>query len=288
MKIYISNYLSNSISVLDYQTFELEQEIKLEYDMRPHHFCVDYKNNVMYIPSSINGILYVLDLSNNKIIDTLSIGGSLSNIALHNEELFVTNEDTNSIYIIDANSIKPIGLIGVEEMPHGLDFDESNGVLYIPCKNSIVSIDTESKKVLNQLKSNFKTWHIKIDNNNDEIYTTTLDGELVIVDKADMKIKKIVNKFLVPVEVDFSYKNKRIYVADLGSKNIFILDYKTKEVLHKIKIDGYPQGLRVSPDEEYLFVSDTYNNSIKIYDTVEYTCIKEIRVGKEPTTILIV
>ncbi len=69
------------------------------------------RKNLIYIPSSSNGILYVLDLSNDKIIDTVSIGGSLSQVVLSDNELFVANEDSNSIYVLDKNTLNPIGII---------------------------------------------------------------------------------------------------------------------------------------------------------------------------------
>ncbi len=89
------------------------------------------RKNLIYIPSSSNGILYVLDLSNDKIIDTVSIGGSLSQVVLSDNELFVANEDSNSIYVLDKNTLNPIGIIGVDNMPHGFDFDrESKSYMY--------------------------------------------------------------------------------------------------------------------------------------------------------------
>ena len=85
MKVYISNYLSKSISIIDYDTLTLDREIKLDENIYPHHFCIDKEQNKMYLPSSSNGDLYVLDMTNEKIIDSTSIGGSLSQIALYED-----------------------------------------------------------------------------------------------------------------------------------------------------------------------------------------------------------
>ena len=63
LKVYISNYLSRSISILDYQSFELEREIKLDEDIYPHNFCIDKTKNLAYIPSSHGGEVYILDLN---------------------------------------------------------------------------------------------------------------------------------------------------------------------------------------------------------------------------------
>ena len=137
MKVYVSNYLSKSISIIDYDTLTLEREIKLDENIYPHHFCIDKEKNRMYLPSSSNGILYVLDMKNEKIIDSSSIGGSLTQIAMYEEEIFIANEDSNSIYFMDKNTLDPIGMITVDDMPHGFCFDLPRKKLYVPCMDSI-------------------------------------------------------------------------------------------------------------------------------------------------------
>lgn len=74
----------------------------------------------------------------------------------------------------------------------------------------------------------------------------------------------------------------------MGHKKVIILDYDTGEILDYIDINGDPQGLYISNDSKLLFISDTKNNLIKIYNTSDNTLIKNIKVGKEPTTILCV
>lgn len=286
MKVYISNYLSKSISVIDYMTLKLEREILLDENIYPHHFCIEQENNKIYIPSSIDGILYVVDLYSNKVIDTASIGGSLSQIVLCNDELFISNEDSNSIYILNKDSLDPIGVIGVEEMPHGFDFDRETNKLYVPCINSILRIDSLKKCIDKKVDINFKAWHIELDKNRKEIYTSTLDGKLVKLDAESMEITKVIDEFLLPIEICFNYIDKRIYVADLGYKNVRILDYDTGEYIGCIDVNGNPQGLEISKDEKKLFVSDTQKNTIKVYDTKNNSLIREIKVGKEPTTIV--
>ena len=49
MKLYTSNYLSQSISVIDYKTLSLEKEINLGPDIYPHHFCIDREKDIIYI-----------------------------------------------------------------------------------------------------------------------------------------------------------------------------------------------------------------------------------------------
>lgn len=288
MKIYISNYLSGSISIINTEKLEVEKEIKLEEHVYPHYFCIDEEENMIYIPSSNSGILYAVDLNTDKIIDTVSIGGTLRQIAHNEEDLFLANEDTDSIYILDKEELNPVGVISVDTMPRGLALNKETNKLYVPCINSIICIDANKESIDKKINIDFKPWHIKLDTEKKEIYISTLDGKIIILDENSMNINRMIEDFLLPVEICFNYSGKKIYVTDLGYRNVRILDYETGLYIGCINVNGNPQGLEISKDEKLLFVSDTQQNSIKVYETSSNKLVKEIKVGKEPTTIVCV
>ena len=286
MKVYISNYLSHSISIIDYETLEMEREIVLDNNIYPHHFCVDEDEGKIYIPSLVNGTLYEVDIISGKILNSISVGGSLSQIFMHGDELFVSNEDTNSIYIINKYTLEAISMISVDNMPHGLGYDQKNNKLYVPCINSIICIDIENKIIYKKIDTDFKAWHLEVDEKKKEIYVSTLDGKLVILKEDDLEIINTFYELLLPVQIRFNYIDERVYISDLGYNQIKILDYRLGKYIGKIKVNGIPQGLEISKDYSRLFVSDTENDEIKVYDTKTNQLIKAIHVGKEPTTIV--
>ena len=286
MKVYISNYLSHSISIIDYETLEMEREIVLDNNIYPHHFCVDEDEGKIYIPSLVNGTLYEVDIISGKILNSISVGGSLSQIFMHGDELFVSNEDTNSIYIINKYTLEAISMISVDDMPHGLGYDQKNNKLYVPCINSIICIDIENKIIYKKIDTDFKAWHLEEDEKKKEIYVSTLDGKLVILKEDDLEIINTFYELLLPVQIRFNYIDERVYISDLGYNQIKILDYRLGKYIGKIKVNGIPQGLEISKDYSRLFVSDTENDEIKVYDTKTNQLIKAIHVGKEPTTIV--
>ena len=286
MKVYISNYLSHSISIIDYETLEMEREIVLDNNIYPHHFCVDEDEGKIYIPSLVNGTLYEVDIISGKILNSISVGGSLSQIFMHGDELFVSNEDTNSIYIINKYTLEAISMLSVDDMPHGLGYDQINYKLYVPCINSIICIDIENKIIYKKIDTDFKAWHLEVDEKKKEIYVSTLDGKLVILKEDDLEIINTFYELLLPVQIRFNYIDERVYISDLGYNQIKILDYRLGKYIGNIKVNGIPQGLEISKDYSRLFVSDTENDEIKVYDTKTNQLIKAIHVGKEPTTIV--
>ena len=63
MKVYVSNYLSRSISILDYSTLEFERDIKLDENIESAHITVKYTGTtiekVSYLISAISIITFI-------------------------------------------------------------------------------------------------------------------------------------------------------------------------------------------------------------------------------------
>ncbi|WFD11226.1 YncE family protein [Tepidibacter hydrothermalis] len=286
MKIYVSNFGSNSISIIN-EKLEVEDKICLDENMYIHHFCIDENDEKIYIPSGINGILYVINIKDKSVIDSISIGGNLSQIVMNcNKELYIANEDSNSIYIVDVKNNNPVGLICVDSMPHGIIIDKEQKKLYVPCLGSLVVIDITTKSIEKKIKLNLAPWHLNINKEENIIYIVTKNGSIILVDRFTFEILDVLSGFKFPVEISLNYLKKEMYVTDFCNKSIEVLNYKTNENIKSIDIDGRPLGMDVSNDESKLFVSDVKNNLIKVFDTKSLEIIKSIDADKEPTTII--
>ncbi len=286
MKIYVSNFGSNNISVIN-EKLEVEDKIYLDENIYVHHFCIDEKDEKIYIPSGLNGILYVVDIKDKSVIESISIGGNLSQVVMYsNEELYIANEDSNSIYIVDVKNNDPAGLICVDSMPHGIIIDEEQKKLYVPCLDSLVVIDIVEKRIVKNIKLNMAPWHIKINKEENIIYIVAKNGRIILVDRFEFKIVNVLNGFKFPVEISINYLRKEMYVTDFCNKSIDVLNYKTNERIKSIGVEGRPLGMDISKDQSKLFVSDVKNNLIMVFETSSLELIKNIDVEKEPTTVI--
>ncbi|CAH2214464.1 YncE family protein [Tepidibacter aestuarii] len=286
MKIYVSNFCSNNISVIN-EKLEVEDTIYLDENMYVHHFCIDDKDEKIYIPSGLEGMLYVVSIKDKATIESISIGGNLSQVAMYsNEELYIANEDSNSIYIIDVKNNDPVGLICVDNMPHGIIIDEEQKKLYVPCLNSLLIIDIINKSIVKNIKLTSAPWHLKINREENIIYIVAKNGSIILVDRFKFEILNVLRCFKFPVEISINYLKKEMYVTDFCNKSLEVLNYKTNELIKSIAIEGRPLGIGISKDESKLFVTDVKNNLIKVFETSSLELIKNINVDKEPTTII--
>ncbi|KXZ40297.1 40-residue YVTN family beta-propeller repeat-containing protein [Alkalithermobacter thermoalcaliphilus JW-YL-7 = DSM 7308] len=282
---YVSNFQDGSISIIDLKYLKEKERIYLGLFIHPHHFCLDKDNQNMYIPNSIDGTLYILDLNTKTIKDNICIGSNLSQVVLYNDqELFIANEDSNSIYIFDIKSLTPIGIIGVDNMPHGMILDEKSSKLYVPCDNTILIIDCFEKAIYKKKIIGYNPWHLKIDEKT--IYIITKYGKLVGMDIEKFEVIFVLDSFKAAVEIAINSEKDELYITDLCDKSVTIINKKTYKIIEKIMITGNPLGIDISKDNKYAFISDIKENNIKVLDISKRKVIKNIGVGKEPTTIV--
>lgn len=286
LRVYVSNFLGKSISIIDGQTLIEEDRICLDENVYPHHFCIDAKEENIYIPSCLNGILYIVGIKDRAIKDSVSVGGNLIQVVLRKEELFIANEDSNCIYMLNTKTLEPIGIISVDNMPHGMVLDENLCNLYVPCVNCLIVIDVISKNIVKKIKLGFEPWHLKVDEYKNIIYVVTKCGKILIISRLNFEILGILNYFKLPIEISINYLKNEIYITDFCDKSINIIDSKEYKIIEKIRICGNPLGIDISKDKKILFISDIEENKIKVIDIEKRAIFKEIKVDKEPTTII--
>lgn len=119
-----------------------------ELNSKTNDFCVD--NKFLYFISSVDGNLYVVDLEKNKIIDNVCSGGNFRNVLIYKDEIFMINENSNSIYILDKKTLNPIFLINLENIINLITIKNKN--LYAVCEEDIVLINLENKEITNKIK----------------------------------------------------------------------------------------------------------------------------------------
>ncbi|SHH01976.1 YncE family protein [Tepidibacter thalassicus] len=287
MRVYVSNFLSKSISIINGKFLLEEDRIYLDENVYPHHFCIDKNEKIIYIPSSVNGVLYIVSIEDKTVIDSISIGGNLSQVVLYNdEELYIANEDSNSIYIVDVKKVNPIGVVCVDNMPHGIVLDKNQHKLYVPCSNYLIVIDVISKNIIEKVELNFTPWHLKVDEIKNIIYVTTKNGRIIILDRFTFKIINVLDCFKLPIEIILNDLKNEVYITDFCRQSVLILDSEEYKIKKEIEILGKPLGINISCDKKILFVSDIKNDTIKAFNIEDYSLIKDIKVDKEPTTII--
>ena len=83
LRIYVANYLSNSVSVIDLSTKKVIRTISLHYQDGPLDLACSPDGNLLYIANHRSGLLKVIDTRTFRCIRVVGVGSNLWGIAIH-------------------------------------------------------------------------------------------------------------------------------------------------------------------------------------------------------------
>lgn len=158
--------------------------------------------------------------------------------------IYVANESTNDVSVIDATTFQPVGTIpSLNHSTHDLAVSRDGRRLYASnlASGRVSVIDTVKRETIAS------------------IYT----GERCHV-------------------VALSNDDAQLWVANIGENTISIIDTKTFRILGTIPVGKGPTGLTFSHDGRFAFVSGQGDKSVGVVDTATHQTVKTIPVGANP------
>ena len=86
--------------------------------------------------------------------------------------------------------------------------------------------------------------------------------------------------------VDATDRGKVVVATSSADNQTFIFNSTDKNLIAKIKVGDVPKGVKISPNENYVFVANELPGTISIINFKDLSVIKEIYVGQVPHNIV--
>jgi YVTN family beta-propeller protein len=190
--------------------------------------------------------------------------GAFAPIVAQAERAYVSNEDGQSVSVIDTQTNKVVATIPVGKRPRGMKLNEDGTRLYVAVsglpKCPPTMPDEECAKHERDLAA---------------------DG-VAVVDTRAQKTIQLLKAGSDPEQFDLSADGKRMYVANEDSATTSVVDIASGKVLERIKVGREPEGVVVSPNGRWVLVTNESDNSVSIIDTSTSKVLRHVRVGLRP------
>jgi YVTN family beta-propeller protein len=240
-KIYVANEFSNTISVVDMPTLQVENTINVE--NFPYALDSNVLNNRVYVTNRGSNSVSVIDGSTNNILYNISVEKSPVGIAVNPSTswIYVTNLESRSISVIDGitNTVDDTIRLGREEIPYGVAVN--------PVTNRIYVTDIGSDSV-----------HV-IDGLTNDIITNVSVG------------KK-------PVSIAFNVRSNILYVTNHDSNDISVIDGSTNQLMKSLPAGGEkPAGIAFNPISKKAYVSNIGSETVSVLDVSDIASIKVLK-----------
>lgn len=241
-KIYVANEFSNTISVVDIPSLNVDKTIGVE--NFPYAIDSNILNNRVYVTNRGSNSVSVIDGSTDSILYNISVEQSPVGIAVNPTAnwIYVTNLDSRSISVIDgiSNTVQDTIRIGREEkagLPYGIAVNPLTNRIYVTDlgSNSLHVIDGNSNKIVSNIPVGLKPVSLAIDVRSNTLYVANLDSDniSVIDGSTNRLIKNIPSAGDKPVGISFNPFSNKLYVSNIGSETVTVLsvsendNYKT-------------------------------------------------------------
>src|SRR5437763_637402 len=85
-----------------------------------------------------------------------------------------------------------------------------------------------------------------------------------------------------PVGVAITGDGTRVYVANSGSNDVFVINTASNTVVATVNVGLLPQGIVISPNGALAYVANGNNNTVSVINTATNTVVATVHVGNGP------
>jgi YVTN family beta-propeller protein len=145
---------------------------------------------------------------------------------------------------------------------------------------------------LNTKKTTISTGYMPVDMfiNSNKLYTANKSSNTVTIHNLETgKGVNIDSKGAYPCSLAINQQKNRLYVANLGSNDVSVIDLgaPTINVVKRIPVGKWPSDLYLSPDNRYLYVCCKYTNTIQVIDAEkEQPVFTKVDTGISPSKMV--
>lgn len=259
--------------------------------LRPLNMALTGDGYILLANSYDNSVMKI-DIDNLQILGWIKVGKNPTVIEEFQDKSYVVNTDSNSISVLDTKSFTLIEDIAVGEKPTDIIIDREKCKCYVANSNcytmNVLDLKSESIDTISLGKQ-----PIKLLLEEEELYVLSYTNNGVMnvsnlmgLSSEDYQVK--MNLDLNGIFDDFiKFRGeKTFYLSSADDGYIYKIIMDKKVEIEKTYLGGMPSPIKWD-GESKLYIANILNNEICIIDVMTNKILKNLRVGKEPSGILL-
>src|SRR5580693_4318307 len=199
-------------------------------------------------------------------------------------QLFVSNEKSGDVTVIDGADLKVLATIPVGKRPRGIHVSPDSSKVYVALSGTPIEpppqLDAQGNPIFQRGKGAAK------DDDDDDAGTSDKSADGVgVVDVAQQKLIGRINAGSDPEEFALSKDGTHLYVSNEDTKTASVINIASGKVEHIILAAQEPEGVATSPDGKSFFVTCEAGGDIFAVDTVSFKTTAHFKVDVRPRSV---
>jgi YVTN family beta-propeller protein len=181
--------------------------------------------------------------------------------------IFVANETSGDMTVIDSKTMEPVGpAIPLGKRPRGMHASPDGKLIYIALSGTPPAPPGVDEDTLPPPDK-------------------SADG-IAVFDVGSLKLLKVIHAGSDPENFDISHDGKFIYVSNEDIGGVSIVDVNAGKVVNSVKTGEEPEGVTVTPNGKLVYSTNEGDGTITVIDPNEAKLLKTFKVGRRPRNIV--
>ncbi len=198
-------------------------------------------------------------------------------------QIFVSNEKSGDVTVIDGNGLKVSATIPVGKRPRGIHVDAAGKTVYVAVSGTPVRepppLDAKGNPIFKEKKK------ADDDDDDDDVKADKAADGIAVVDVASRQLTQKLPAGSDPEEFALSADGKHIYISNEDVKTASVMNIATAKVEHIIPVGQEPEGVSTAPDGGSFYVTCEAGGDIYIIETAKYAVAAHFKVQGRPRSV---
>lgn len=184
--------------------------------------------------------------------------------------IFVSNEETNLVHVIDGETMKEREPIRIGNGPRGMVLSPDGRSLLVAVSkdNRIAVVDLATRTITGHIPSGPDPETFAVSPDGKRLYAANEDDNLLsVVDVAARRITQEVQVGGEPEGTAVSPDNKLIVQTSESASMAHVIDAASGEVIDNLLVDTRPRYVAFTPDGKQFWVSSEIRGTVTMFDT---------------------
>ena len=205
----------------------------------------------------------------------------LTGFASQNYQIWVSNEKSGDVTVIDGGSNQVLATIPVGKRPRGIHAGPDGKTVYVALSGTPISappqLDAKGNPIFKRGKDD--------DDDDDNVKSDKSADAIGVVDVAGRKLTRKINAGSDPEEFALSKDGTKFYVSNEDVKTASVVNIATGKVEHIIPVGQEPEGVDTAPDGKRFYVTCEAGGEVYAVETAGYTAVGHFKVNVRPRSM---
>jgi YVTN family beta-propeller protein len=289
--LYVTNTKANTISVIDTDSFEVTQTVKLG-EGKPNRVMFHPDGRTAWVIYDKSHDLGVVDAATGKLLRRVKIGGNPYNLAFSPDGRYLyvldwaSESSSDEVIVYDLKAEKIDWRVEVSTWPaHGI-FSRDGRFFYVSGETAgdVTAIDTGTRAtVARHVHGGGDAMGLALSADGRVLYAATGENKTILkLDTATFKPLGAIPLPGVVHEATLTLDGRFLYTTLRKANRIVVVRTADDKIVATIPQKSYPDLVTMEPRGRYAFVTNRWADHVAVIDVTAHAQVRTIPVGKAP------